>query len=143
MAKYNTKLRDKLVELYSTGKYYISDICEMAGINKHSWYEWKKNKPDFSNALKKADDERIDNIKIMAMGGLEKLITLYEYTEVTKELKGTTKEELVTTKTVDKFTLPNAAAVIFTLKKVIPEVFSDEVDADQSINITYTRKHRK
>lgn len=49
---------DKVVELISNGKLY-KHACAIAGVGESTFYDKKKNDPEFLEAIKKADAEYI------------------------------------------------------------------------------------
>ncbi|MGN6491056.1 MAG: phBC6A51 family helix-turn-helix protein [Agriterribacter sp.] len=135
MAKYTKKRVEKIVTLLESGDYTIKEICEIVKIHQDTWYDWKHNKPEFSELLEKADEKRMEVFKQAARIGLLALLRGKEYEEVTKEYaevdvpdgKGKTKKEprMISQKIVKKVILPNPAAVIFTLKNQDPDNFKD------------------
>lgn len=56
MAKYSKKLAYAITELIREDLHTISEICRMAGINRKTFYEWKKAKPEFKEEVIKATD---------------------------------------------------------------------------------------
>jgi len=81
MAKYNKKLGLQIAELYGMGKAKVVEICERFGINPDTFYDWKKNKPDFSDAISHYENLRLSNLAGMALDGLEVLLNGKTFTE--------------------------------------------------------------
>lgn len=59
MAKYSKKMVDNICHLLKSDSYTIAEVCRMVGINPDTYYDWQANKPDFSERIKKAQDERM------------------------------------------------------------------------------------
>lgn len=132
--KYSQKLASKVIELISTGDHTIQDICKHVGISKTIFYKWKEEKVDFSDALKKAESERLDNLKELAKSGLAILLTKHEYEEVTTEYIDTKegKPRIKSQKKVKKFVMPNPTAVIFTLTNREPTDWKHKQSVDHT-----------
>lgn len=117
MAKYSKMLVSRISELMSSDTYTIAEICEMVGISKDTFYQWKKNKPDFSDAIKKAEEERMNFFVAEAKKSLLKKIQGYtvqeKHTTYTSDKQG--KPQIKEQKNVDKHYQPDTAAIIFTL----------------------------
>jgi hypothetical protein len=63
--KYSSEMVDEICKYLRAGN-NISDTCSLVGINDDTFYDWKKNKPEFSDALKKAENEcKARNIAII------------------------------------------------------------------------------
>lgn len=74
MAKYNKKIVEKIANLIREDSYPIAEICEKVNISKETYYDWLKTKPDFSDAIKKAEDDFNSLIVVEAKRSLVKLI---------------------------------------------------------------------
>jgi hypothetical protein len=66
MAKYTDAMVNRIVELKETTDLTVQQICDTVKITKETYYQWIKTKPDFSDALKEADEKRLDMMKQMA-----------------------------------------------------------------------------
>lgn len=140
MSKYTKKRVDKIVSMYESGDYRIVDICAAAGINMDTFYDWKKNRSDFSDKIKEAEERRLESFKVAARSGLKVLLEGKEYDEITNEYEevdviggdGKLKKQprLVSQKRTRKFIMPNVAAVIFTLKNQDADNFKDTNHTD-------------
>lgn len=128
MAKYSEKIKDKIVELFAAGDMYVDEICGTVGIGKNTFYRWKKEKEDFRDALREVEEDRLDAIGEKAIGGLKQLLGGYTYDEITSELNEA--GEMVEKKIVTKRVMPNAAAVIFTLKNRKSADWRDKTETD-------------
>lgn len=122
MAKYTEDIKKTIYEMYSSGEYLINEICKSVGITRETWRKWRVEKSDFSDLLKKADKQRIENKRLLATKGLTRLLKGETFTEVTKEL---IKGKMTTTKKVKKVFRPNTTAVIFALKNLDKETFGE------------------
>lgn len=123
MAKYSKKIVDKICKLISSDSYTITEICAQVGINQDTYFTWKKEKPEFSEAIEKAQDARRAYFALEAKNSLLKKVKGYSVDEtktvyVDSKEKGTDgkakakiKEKTITT----KYFQPDTAAIIFTL----------------------------
>lgn len=114
--KLNKETVDKFIELYATGKQSIQDICEAVGIDRSTFYAWKKNKA-FGKKLSDAHTKRLDAIGEMALSGMVILLSKHEYEEVTVEYieDKNGKPKIKSQKKVKKFIMPNPAMVALAL----------------------------
>lgn len=129
MAKYSKKIVDRICELISTDSYTIAEICEKVGIAKDTYYNWLKTKSDFSDAIKKAQDNFNELIVVEAKKSLVKMIrgyTIQEKKTVTADTgrKDENDKPIVRIKehsVTDKHYQPVPAAVIFALTNRDPD----------------------
>lgn len=56
MAKYTEKLVKRIVELIEQDIYTVSEICNILRINRKTFYEWKKTKPEFRQEIETAEE---------------------------------------------------------------------------------------
>jgi hypothetical protein len=138
MAKYCKKIVDEICQLISTDSYTIAEICKQVGISKESFYSWKDTKPDFLDAIKKAEDGFNELVTAEAKRSLMKKIrgyTVQEKKTVTANTgrKGKTgkptvkvKEEAIT----DKYFQPDTAAIIFALTNREPEQWKNRFNGE-------------
>lgn len=138
MAKYNKVIADKICGLLATGEHTIADVCKAVGIAESTFYEWETKKAEFSEAIKKARNARLESFKVMARSGLAILLTKHEYDEVTQEMTKDKDGNLVvkSAKRVKKVIMPNPTAVIFTLKNLDPDNYKEKSEVDASLSIT-------
>jgi hypothetical protein len=121
--KYSLALARKIAECFASGEHTVADVCKQCDVSETSFYDWKATKPEFSEMLKKADEQRLAALGRMARSGLAKLLDVYEFEETTtefgldKEGKPRQKSRKVTKKQI----MPNAAAIIYTLNNRAPE----------------------
>jgi len=129
--KYNQETVDILVRHIKGGS-TITSACDAVGINKTTFYDWMKTKPNFSNAIKKA--QSIPNKKVEK--ALYKSAVGYLTTVAKYQVKGPKGEPQ--TKTIKKKILPNITAMIFWLKNKMPDEWKDKQDIEHSGSvITY------
>lgn len=138
MAKYNEEIVNKICNLLATGDHRIIDVCKQVGISETTFYEWKESKKEFSEALKKAEEQRLSQFKDMARSGLAKILDVYEYEEVHTEYKTDDKgaQVIKSKKVVTKKVMPNSTAVIFALCNRDSENFKNI----QKVNMDVTSK---
>lgn len=123
IGKYNAKIVDRICLLIKTDSYTVAEICEQVSINQDTYYDWLKNKPEFSDAIKKAKGEFDDFLISEAKKSLVKKIRGYSVQEkktVTADTGKTTDEGKPIVKVkehsvVEKHIQPDTAAIIFTL----------------------------
>jgi transposase len=130
--KYSKRMVKRIVTLIESDDYTIKEICEQCGIHVDTWYDWKHNRPDFSEAIKKAEENRLDLFAKAARSGLLTLLRGKEYEEVVTEYiegkpdaQGNSKPKIKAYKKTKKFIPPNPTSVIFTLKNLDEQNFAD------------------
>lgn len=128
MAKYSKKIVKRITDLIKGDSYTIAEICSLSGINTDTFYDWKHNKPEFSDALERAFDFRLKFFAAEAKKSLLKKIqgyTVQEKRVVMVEGKadgeGKTKPKIKEQTIIDKHFQPDTAAIIFTLTNQEPE----------------------
>lgn len=114
-------IKDKLglVEGWKRDGLTDEQIAKNLGVSKHSLIKWKKEKPDFSNAIKKGkevSDYELEN-------ALHKRATGYYYTEQTVTNQGDVVE-------VEKYEHANPTSLIFALKNRLPKKYRDKVEQE-------------
>jgi len=129
--KYSQEVVDILIK-HIRGGSTITSACDAVGISKVTFYEWMKTKPNFSNAIKKA--QSIPNKKVEK--ALYKSAIGYLTTVAKYQTKGSNGKPQ--TKTIKKKILPNITAMIFWLKNKLPDEWKDKQDIEHSGSvITY------
>ena len=127
--KYTKEVVETLAKHIKKGS-TITSACDAVGISKQTFYDWKKNKADFSDAIKKAQsvaDKKVENALFKTAVGYT--VTEKEYRSM--QMRGfETEKKLV--KTVKKKVLPNVTAQIFWLKNRNPEEWKDKQDIEHS-----------
>lgn len=125
--KYNKKIVDRICSLIESDSYTIREICSLSGINVDTFYDWMKNKSEFSEAVTRARD-KFDEILIKeAKESLRKKVTGYEVDEKKtvyvngKDGKPVIKEQT----TIKKHYQPDTAAIQFVLTNKAPEEYKN------------------
>lgn len=140
MAKYNKAMVEKICSLIKEDSFTIAEICQNVGINEDTFYTWKRNKNEFSEAIKKAQDEFNQLMLIEAKRSLMKLIKGYSVQEKKTITADTGKKDdegkpIVKVKehaVIEKHIQPNTAAVIFTLTNLDPEHWKNRQNQEVS-----------
>lgn len=138
MAKYGTDLTEKICSLIWADSYTIAEICKIVGIAESTYYEWKDSKPEFSEAIKKAQEECKGFFATEAKKSLLKLVqgfTVEEKRTVTADTgkKSEDGKPIVKIKeytTVIKYVAPNPTAIIFTLTNCDPSNWKNRQSAE-------------
>lgn len=140
--KYGPEIIEKICAFIVEDDYTIEELCTMAGISRETYNVWKNDKSDFSDAIKKANEQRLEVFKQAARKGLRTLLEGKEFEEVTteyKEVKTTNeagqvvyKPRMVSQKKVKKFIQPNPTSVIFALKNVDSDNFKDIIKQEHT-----------
>ena len=120
MTKYNKKIVDEICSLIKEDSYTITEICKKVGIVTDTYYDWLNKKSDFSDSIKKAENEFKENILIECNRSLRKLITGYMAQEkkvITvdsgkKDDRGRPIPKIKEQTIVDKHIQPNLGAII-------------------------------
>ena len=122
--KYHEWLTEEgLIKIEGWARNGLTDeqIAHNMGISRTTFYQYKKDYIDISNALKKGKEV----IDLMVENALLKRALGYEYTETTKEMGGTIKE-------VVKQVAPDTTAQIFWLKNRKPQDWRDKQQIEHS-----------
>ncbi|TGE08268.1 phBC6A51 family helix-turn-helix protein [Hymenobacter fodinae] len=132
--KYDKKKAEQIVSLFASGDYKIADICKQVGIAESTYYKWKTDKSEFSESIKNAQDARLEAFKGMARSGLAKLLDVYTVEESVVEYvdNGQGKPKIKGRKVTQRVFMPNAAAIIFTLKNTDPDNWKDKQEIEHS-----------
>ena len=80
--KYTEETKQKIFDLFSTGEYIITEICPLVGISEATFHEWRANKPEFLELLKKANEKRLERYRVEARKSMLKKIQGYTIDEV-------------------------------------------------------------
>lgn len=134
--KLTKKMLDTIVTLLEQDEYYIEEICKIIRIHKDTWYHWKNTIPFFSDALREAEEKRLEKIRISARKGLATLLEGKEWEETTtegrlvKDKDGIEVFKTTKAKKVKKFILPNPDMVKFALRNLDRETFKDGSEHD-------------
>lgn len=122
--KCTPELVNKIVELLSSDTYTTTEICRIVGISRTSFIAWRRDDPEFAEALKQAEEARFERFTVEAKKSLMKKIQGYTVQEVTTVMAETKEIDPVTgrprmrikeQKTTDKHFQPDTTAIIFAL----------------------------
>lgn len=138
MAKYSTELTEKICSLIRADSYTIAEICEIVGIAESTFYKWKDSVMEFSEAIKKAQEESKGFFATEAKKSLLKLVQGYTIEEkrtvtVDSGKKSEDGKPIVKVKehtTVSKYVAPNPTAIIFTLTNCDPMNWKNRQSAE-------------
>lgn len=127
--KYNKKIAEKICSLIATDTYTVAEVCRMVKIHPDTYYTWIKEFSEFSDAIKKAEAERMAVFVVEAKRSLLKKIQGYTVQErhITTvgsgkfDVNGKEIPRIKEQKVVDKHFQPDTAAIIFTLTNGEPE----------------------
>jgi transposase-like protein len=75
--KFNNKISSRIVEMVEQDYFGIAGICKIVGIAPKTFYEWKRKKPDFSEAVDEAFNRREEELVSYARMGLKQLLEGY------------------------------------------------------------------
>lgn len=81
MAKYTERLVERIISFIEEDTYSISEICNTLNINRKTFYEWRKTKPEFNMAVERAMECRDDKLLMVARNSLKKKLEGYTLTE--------------------------------------------------------------
>ena len=132
MAKYTEKRVKRICTLIEKDSYTVSEICSLSGISDDTYYTWQKEKPDFSERIKKARDKFDEMIIKEAKNSLRKLVKGYEVEETrtvfenVKNGRPKIKEQITTKKQCQ----PNVVATIFTLTNKASEEYKNRQNTE-------------
>lgn len=130
--KYTKELITRIYNLKKTGEYTIFSICETVGISYDTYFAWLKDlsKPEFSDLIKRADEESLQCLAKLARKSLVKRIAGEVFDEVTTEGKTGADGTVISRhmKSVKRYIPPSDTAIIFALKNAESEVFKDRID---------------
>ena len=129
--KYTEELVSTICNMIEADTYTIDEICKKVGITTTTYFEWKNVKPEFSEAVKKAEAKRMESLAVDARNSLRKLVNGYVVTNTktkTRTLTNGKTEE--TTEEEIKHIEPNTAAVIFALTNSDPDNFKNKQFAE-------------
>lgn len=145
MARYTKQIVTDICSLIQEDSYTIAEICKMVHIAESTYYDWKAKKPEFSEALKKAEAVFNDMVVAEAKRSLLKQIKGYTVTEKKTVTQDTGKKDEHTGKpivkvkehsVIEKHIQPNVAATIFALTNRDPENWKNRQDTNISADVT-------
>ena len=132
--KYGTKIVNEICDLIRQDTFTITEICVIVGINQDTYYDWLKNKPEFSEKISAAHAEQKHFFLAEAKKSMLKLIQGYEFEEE-KTILGQAKKgkktsaskgELKKVERVKKHIPPDSRMVIFALTNTDPDKWKNK-----------------
>lgn len=136
--KYSKKIAEKICALIETDTYTVAEICRMVKIGRSTYFDWIREIPEFSDAIKKAHDNRMEFFVAEAKKSLVKKLQGYTVQEkhITTvgsgkfDVNGKEIPKIKEQKVVDKHFQPDTAAIIFTLTNGEPESWKNRQNAE-------------
>jgi hypothetical protein len=122
MAKYSKKRVAHICSLISKDSHTIAEICSLSGISEETFYTWKESKPEFLEAIEKAQEKFDKMVVAEAKKSMVKKITGYTvqekktvYTEGKPDAEGKAKPKIKEQTIIDKHFQPDTGMIIFAL----------------------------
>lgn len=131
--KYSKKIAEQICSLIAADTYTVAEVCRMVKIDRSTYFDWVNRFPDFSDAIKKAEAERMAFFVVEAKKSLLRKIQGYTVQEKHITTVGSGKYDvngkeiprIKEQKVVDKHFQPDTAAIIFTLCNGEPETWKN------------------
>jgi hypothetical protein len=138
MAKYNKKRVKHICSLIKKDSYTITEICSLSGINVDTYYDWVKNKPEFSDLVEKAKAEYDKMLVAEAKKSLVKKIKGYTVQErkiVTvdsgrKDESGNPIPKIKEQTIIDKHYQPDTGAIVFALTNKASDEYKNRLNGE-------------
>lgn len=132
MPKYTPKMVEQICGYIAQGKTY-ADACKIVGISESEFYKWKSELSEFSEAIKRAEQEYKDwyskDLVESAKKSLKELVLGWECEEVTTEYisdpNNPDQPKIKQQRRVKKKYKPDATAIIFALTNKAPDEFKN------------------
>jgi len=129
MAKYGKPIVKKITDLIKADSYTIAEICSLSDISEETFHKWKREKPEFSDAVSRAREAAMQNFVKEAKNSLMKKLTGYTveesktvYVDDGKDKKtGKAKAKIKEQTKITKHIQPDTNAIIFTLTNGDPD----------------------
>lgn len=146
-SKYTPEMVAKICGHIAEGKTY-ADACKLAGISEAKFYEWKAEKVEFLDAIKRAEQQYKEwynrDLVASAKKSLKELILGWECEEVTTEYvddpKNPGNPRIKQQKRVTKKYKPDATAIIFALTNKVPDEFKNRQTIEGKMEQEVTNK---
>jgi transposase-like protein len=144
MMKYSKDIVNKICSLIREDSYTIAEICSIVGISKDTFYKWKETKSDFSDSIKKAQNDFDEMLVAEAKKSLVKMIKGYTEQEKKTVTVDTGKRDdnnkpIIRVKehsVIDKHYQPNPTLIIFTLTNRDSDNWKNKQDNNISGDVT-------
>lgn len=136
--KYTKKIAERICALIEADTYTVAEICRMVKIGRSTYFDWINEIPEFSDAIKKAQETRTEFMVAEAKKSLLKKVQGYTVQEkhITTvgsgkfDVNGKEIPKIKEQKVVDKHYQPDTAAIIFTLTNGEPENWKNRQNAE-------------
>jgi len=116
-SKYTTEVGESIAEYWAKGEATKLEICNIHGISTGTFDNWRKTILEFYELLKRADEERKEQLNHLSDIGMKKLLTGYTVQEkVTETLiddTGQVIKEVKGQKVVERHIPPSATMIVF------------------------------
>lgn len=131
MSKYCPEIVKSICDLIEKDSYTDKEICEQVGISESIYYEWKAEKAEFSELLKKAEQKFLKSIATAARKSLVKKVEGYTVQEkrtvyASEVVKGKSTPRIKEQTITDKHYQPDTVAIIFALCNQDSENFKNK-----------------
>lgn len=106
-----------------------SEMCEMLGVSQETFYKWKREKPEFAQAIKTGKHESNGELLNAAFNQAQGFFVKVTEPMKLRDVDGSEYIEMVT---YDKYVPPNNTMAIFMLKNRLPDKFKDKQEVGHS-----------
>jgi len=120
MAKYCEDIVNRICALIETDSYTDKEVCNLVDISQETFITWKREKPEFSESIKRAERVFLSFIATEARKSLVKKIQGYTVQEkktvyASQLIEGQSKPKIKEQTITDKHFQPDTTAIIFAL----------------------------
>lgn len=145
--KYSAEKVKEICRYIAEGKTY-SDSYKLAGISESIFYEWKSTKPEFLEAIKRAEEQYKEwynrDLVASAKKSLKELILGWECEEVQTEFEqdphNPQAPRIKRQRRIVKKYKPDATAIIFALTNKVPDEFKNRQTIEGKMEQEVTNK---
>ncbi len=133
--KYKSKYHPAKIEEFARSGYTVRQICKKLNISPETFYKWKREKVDVSDAFERGrkvlSDSLVPHLRKRAKG--------FSYTKTTKEMQFTKDEEgnetreMVIVKKVKKQYPPDVSALKFFLNNRLPDEWQERSTIEHDV----------
>ena len=136
MSKYSPEIVKKICTLLEKDSYTVEEVCANVGITATTFYEWQSEKPEFSEAIKKAREVFVNKMLRDCERSLNKLVNGFDYEEVKTTIvdDGRGKPKIKEKTTIKKTAAPNLGAIIHYQTNRDPENWKNRQAVDHTTN---------
>lgn len=141
--KYNKRIL-KIIERNLVEGRNQKETCAIVGIAEDTFYNWKKDKKEFSELLEAVDEKKWERIRHMLPAAADKLVNGFDIDVVEQvgtssgnDDAGNPKMKIKEVRKTKKHFPPNAAFVQFVMKNLDEKKFSDRQEMKHSGSIEH------